>query len=671
MSDKFQPCPNCQKQVQKLSYCPHCGCQLDASPIDKKSEKRARRRAFTRRWILPIVLLLVVIAFGILGLALKGFRDGTAEQLLRKRHQADIHYNRGLVWLQVGQPEMAEAEFQETLRLVADYPDAAAQIQTAQVQQTVTPTPAATTTAASTRTPLVPTPTTQVIVIPATEILFKEAQAHYKNQEWEEAISKLTQIRELDGTFNADQVVEMLFQSHYRYATELDKQGILEDAIAHYDAALHIRPRVQEIEDLRRWADLYSRALGVWEVDWERVITNLTSIYLQNPTYKDVPNRLYMACITQAQIMADQQRWCAASELYEQALKVHNQDASLTEQERQERQIESVTELETKIGHLCDTAGTLPKETPSAAGEWPPPGVVSTGTLFATCYDYQTDQSSICFQNAVDNTFSTWITQTEQPALTLNGALLAYRSTAPEHPGLYAIDTAAHGLVISGSAAITTSLLISRNEIITITTNAQAHYPTWSPDGAQVAYTAYDDEKENWFIYIVDMTHPGAPQRIHQGEWPSWGPTGLLAFTGCNGDNSCGIYLYDPDQRTFTRLTASSQDKAPTWSPTGRTLVYMSDVGGISSNLYAVNTDGYVWQITQNISTDAVPVWSPDEQTIAYVTNHRNDWTIYTTLPKGDYLQKTRIAIVGAESADWPKFRLQWIAPVVRLADRP
>ncbi len=661
-------CSNCQQPAPNLNYCPHCGTPI---PTDAQSQRRARRRAFFRRWILPLLLLLVVIAFGILGMAMQGFRDGTNEQLLRKQHQADIHFNRGMVWLQVAQYEMAEAEFEETLRLVADYPEAAEYLQMARLKQTITPAPTLTQTPSVTQTAEpTDTPTSQVIVVPATQVLMEEAQKHYQNQEWEEAISKLTQIRELDSEFESEAVLDMLFESHYRYAQALDAEGAIQDAISHYDAALQIRPRVQEIEDQRRWADLYQRALVVWGIDWERVIKNLTTIYIQNTQYKDIDNRLYTACISQAELMQDQQRWCNAAELYEQAIDINANDTEITEEERQARRIEQVVDLEARTRRLCNSS-PAPQETPAISGDWPPWVRVPFGTLIASCYDYRTGTSSICFQSAQADAMHTWLPNADQPALTADGHLLAYRSTDPDRPGLYATSTLSAGITLSattslsGTGVSTTTLAMFANGIITLTTDAEAQYPTWSPDGTQIAYTAYRSDKEEWYIYIYDLKAQTTKQ-VRPGQWPNWGPTGLLAMTTCLDKNHCGIYLYNPQNGQLSKLTASPQDRAPAWSPDGKLLVYMSDISKVSFNLYVVDINGYVWQVTRNISTDAMPVWSPDGSTIAYVTNHKYDWTIYLTPPRGKYEEKQRVAVLGAESAEWTHFRIQWISPILK-----
>jgi Tol biopolymer transport system component len=74
-----------------------------------------------------------------------------------------------------------------------------------------------------------------------------------------------------------------------------------------------------------------------------------------------------------------------------------------------------------------------------------------------------------------------------------------------------------------------------------------------------------------------------------------------------------------------------------------------------------------VRQITRNLFTDIMPIWSPDGQRIAYITNRDDDWAMYVLHPYGD--QQERVATIGAESADSRRFRLSWIAGVIRFPD--
>jgi tetratricopeptide (TPR) repeat protein len=686
-------CPNCQVEAQDARFCPHCGYRLDdeadyppqdRQPQDRPGDRYRRGRVF-RRWIWPSLILVVVIAFGILAMGLMGFRDGSAERERANRQQAEIHYNRGLIYLEWGQFQLAEAEFEEAVRLVPGYEDAESSRRLAQVKQTVTPSPTPIPSATPTQTPVAPTSTPEVVEIPLAQALFESSVADYEKGNWEQAISKLEQLRSEDVTYRPDQVLDMLVQSHRNYGLELEAQDLLEEAISHYDSALYLRRRDPELEERRRRADLYIKALGAWKVDWETVIVNLTALHALAPDYKDTAERLYTASTTYGQALIKRERYCAAAELFELALNIHDDP--------------EIVQLEDDARHICEVSALAPLETPMPDGTTP--GLVHLGTLLASCYDHRTDQYSLCAQDAESNELYTWLSYAEQPALTLDGTMLAYRSSDPERPGLYAVslaiatevtDTVAAaemtgtvtGEAITGTMtgeaitgmmtgeAITgtiAAIVVSPGPAITITTEADVHYPTWSPDGTRIAYAQYDAEQEDWFIYIALADGSAPPRRIHQGEWPAWGPNGLLAFTTCSGEELCGIHLFDPATWDLRILTGSIQDRASGWSPSGDELAYMSDVGR-SFNLYIVHAgSSHVRQITRNLFTDVMPVWSPDGQRIAYVTNRDDDWALYVMHPYGD--QQERIAGLGAQSADEQRFRLNWVAPVLRFPNAP
>jgi tetratricopeptide (TPR) repeat protein len=582
--------------------------------------------------VFPLAILFVVIAFGVLALALRGFRDGIQDREQANHRQAEILYNRGEVYLELGQPQLAEAHFEEALRLAPDYVEAQEKLQIARAKQTVTPSP---TPPPPTPTPVVPTPTPEIVVVPLTDVLYEEGKAHYAAEEWELAISKLEQLRIEDISYQAEQVTEMLFESHKAYGQALDDDGEIEAAILQYDHALDLRPRNPEVSELRRQADLYQSALNDWEVDWENVINFLIALYHVAPDYKDATERLYEACVTYGEEMVKQERYCTASEYYEQAVEIRDDD-------------ETIVKREEDTSHLCGIKPE-PLETPTVsvtASVW---SDVHIGTLVATCYDPHDNQYDICAQNAEDNGLETWITQAEQPAMTLDGTKLAYRSSDPERSGLYAMD------MISGT-------------VVTITVDANAHYPTWSPDGTRVAYTQYDEDLQDWFIYIAEVDADASPAPVRKGEWPSWGPGGLLAFTTCGQENDCGIYIYDPVTGALRKVTSSKQDRAAAWSPSGDEIAYTSDIG-LSFNLHVVNVTGNTWgrQVTKNLFTDVMPVWSPDGQRIAFITNHDDDWSVYSIHPYPGEGQAEHVVSLGAESADWQRFRLAWTAPVVRL----
>lgn len=663
-------CQNCQAQVDELPYCPHCGFRLDSPsedsaqplPSDKHS---ARRRRLNRRWLFALIALLAILAFGILAMALMGFRDGSRDRELANQHQAEIHYNRGLVYLDWGQYQLAEAEFEEAVRLSPGYAKADENRRIAQTRQTVTPTPTPRPSATPPPTPVPPTSTPEVVLVPITQALYQEGLAHYERGEWKDAIAKLELLRSQDTAYRSDQVIAMLVESHSTYAEELEAQDLIEEAISHYDSALYLKRRDPDLEEKRRRADLYMKGTGVWGLDWETAIVNLTALYALAPEYRDTSQRLYAAATAYARALIKNERYCAAAELLEQALNIRNDDPE-------------ILKLEDDARHICQVSTPAPAATKATNGD--PAGRIHLGTIIASCYDHRNDQSSLCAQNAHDNVLNTVLPYAEQPALTLDGSMLAYRSTNPEQPGLYAVavlreaETGSTSQESAPALSATTSITSTAEAVtlgvpIPITTEIDAHAPTWSPNGTRIAYSQYDSQEQAWFIYIALPDGITPPRRIHQGEWPAWGPTGLLAFTTCSGENLCGIHIFDPTDWSMRRLTQSAQDRASGWSPSGDEIAYMSDVGR-SYNLYVVHAQSsHIRQITRDLFTDIVPTWSPDGQRIAYVTNRNDDWSLYTQHPYGNRLE--HITPLGEQSADAQRFRLSWVARVLQFASQP
>jgi tetratricopeptide (TPR) repeat protein len=653
-------CQHCQAEVEDLSYCPHCGSRLQGDDTDssqshasdKRDTKHAKRRRFYRRWLFPLAALLTIIAFGILGIALMGFRDGSQDRERANQHQAEIHYNRGLVYLEWGQLQLAEAEFEEAVRLSPGYAEADQNRRLAQAKQTVTPSPTPQPSATPSPTPALPTATPEVVLVPITQALYEEGLGHYERGEWKDAISKLEQLRSKDATYRSDQVIEMLVASHTTFAQELEEQDLIEEAITHYDSALFLKRRDPELEEMRRRADLYMKGTGVWGLDWETAIVNLTALYALAPDYRDTAERLYDAATTYARVLVKKERYCAAAELCEQALNIRDDDPE-------------IVQLEDDARHICRVSTPVPAATKAPNGA--PRGQVHLGTIVTSCYDHRSDQSSLCAQNVHDNRLHTLMPLAEQPALTLDSSKLAYRSTDPGKPGLYAVEVL--GEIETADAITETVTAVTLSTPITITAQADAHHPTWSPDGTRIAYSQYDDQEQKWFVYIALPDGVTPPRRVYQGECPTWGPTNLLAFTTCSGEDLCGIHIFDPTDWSLRRLTNSVQDRASSWSPSGDEIVYMSDVGR-SYNLYVVHAQSsHVRQITRDLFTDIAPTWSPDGQRIAYVTNRDDDWALYTQHPYGNRLE--HLVSLGAQSADGQRFRVSWVARVLQFPDLP
>jgi TolB protein len=105
------------------------------------------------------------------------------------------------------------------------------------------------------------------------------------------------------------------------------------------------------------------------------------------------------------------------------------------------------------------------------------------------------------------------------------------------------------------------------------------------------------------------------------------------------------------------RLTASANDTPTSWSPDGYNISYYSDAGG-NWDVFFVNRDGVVQQVTNTPSVDGIPAWSPDGAHLAFVSDRDGRWAIYVIRFDGAELVKA--IDLGAQNPNWASERLAW-----------
>lgn len=165
-------------------------------------------------------------------------------------------------------------------------------------------------------------------------------------------------------------------------------------------------------------------------------------------------------------------------------------------------------------------------------------------------------------------------------------------------------------------------------------------WPTWSPDGARLAFAAGD-------LYVMPVTAAGggAPVQLTTGalhpENLVWSPDGTrLAFNSrptCPQAPECEyaaeLYVVTVANGQLTRLTDNDQyDGDPTWSPDGAQLAYeFRPTSDGDRHLYRINAAGGPATPVVTDADSADPAWSPDGARIAYATQ----WVIKTVRPDG------------------------------------
>jgi Tol biopolymer transport system component len=154
--------------------------------------------------------------------------------------------------------------------------------------------------------------------------------------------------------------------------------------------------------------------------------------------------------------------------------------------------------------------------------------------------------------------------------------------------------------------------------------------PEISPDGTKIAYTACEEAHSAYVfvdgcrvataVFVMNIDGTGAKQLTNWGanRDPSWSPDGAkIAYTSNQG-TCCHIWTVNADGTDAARITglSSKYDVMPTWSPDGKTIAFVRSRSLVALDLATGNVRVIVpWDGRDAIAN---PVWSPDGTQLAF-----------------------------------------------------
>jgi uncharacterized repeat protein (TIGR02543 family) len=290
-------------------------------------------------------------------------------------------------------------------------------------------------------------------------------------------------------------------------------------------------------------------------------------------------------------------------------------------------------------------------------------------------------QSDIWMMNA-DGTGQTNITNTPNfqeydPELSPDGTRVAFMSnrvTETNQDGNYEIFS----IALDGSDLVQVTDSVAPNAWDSYT----SYGPTWSPDGAQIAFSA-TREWSSVELFVTNADGSGGETKLTDpadfaGKWnPDWSPDGTKILFTWGFSHAWDLHTINPDGTEETNLTPDpdedtySAERNGTWSPDGSRIAFDTD-RHCCGNYPNPNTEIYVMEYPSGQLTrvteqpypgdqpqDEDPTWSPDASQIVFTSDRNGGYDLFVVdappVPAPVASSASFLGLFGAAETSDPK----------------
>lgn len=148
--------------------------------------------------------------------------------------------------------------------------------------------------------------------------------------------------------------------------------------------------------------------------------------------------------------------------------------------------------------------------------------------------------------------------------------------------------------------------------------------PTWSPDGTQLAYVSYINNRQAIFtIKLATGQRKIIANFPGMNSAPAWSADGkmmAMSLSGSDTSDQADLYVMNLQTRQLTRYTTYGNNTSPQWSPDGSSIAFNSDRGG-SPQIYVLNlASKQINRVSYTGVNNYDPIYTPDGKNLVIMT---------------------------------------------------